>query len=322
MVWLLRTRILITVLALTVSQSIINSSTSFAAGRNPAQVSNTILNGKGVPKSALGVDGDFYIDTRSLLLYGPKTKGKWPTPVNLQGPTGPAGSDGKNGSDARTVTASTQSGPAGPQGAAGPAGPAGAPGPAGAQGEKGEKGEKGDPGLPGAHGAPGAAGATGAQGPQGAQGVPGPQGAAGISKIIYGDLVLGDLIASTGGGLESIINGLKAHTNYRITAQIIAIQPSEPSEYILPFSVTVTGETETVIAHYSYSLAHGYSYRSGATKFENSIDLTIIVDGSSMAHDFGISIAIACGRSTAGSQLARLSGKFTALEVASVSQTF
>ena len=65
-----------------------------AAGRTSSSIANTILNGKGVPLSTLGIDGDFYIDTRSLLIYGPKIKNKWPAPQNLQGPTGAAGSSG------------------------------------------------------------------------------------------------------------------------------------------------------------------------------------------------------------------------------------
>jgi hypothetical protein len=43
-----------------------------AAGRTSTTIPNTILNGKGAPLSKIGIDGDFYIDTRSLLIYGPK----------------------------------------------------------------------------------------------------------------------------------------------------------------------------------------------------------------------------------------------------------
>ena len=65
-----------------------------AAGRSSTAVINTVLNGKGAPSNTLGINGDFYIDTRSLLLYGPKASGKWPLPSNLQGPTGAAGASG------------------------------------------------------------------------------------------------------------------------------------------------------------------------------------------------------------------------------------
>ena len=155
-----------------VAVSVILSSTLFsipyssAAGRSTSAVVNTILNGKGAPKSSFGIDGDFYIDTRSLLLYGPKAKGKWPTPQSIQGPTGPAGNDGRNGSDGKAVgtNVSAVTGPQGPQGATGP---------------QGEKGEKGEPGAPGAMGPAGPAGASGSMGPAGPSGSNGSNGAQG-----------------------------------------------------------------------------------------------------------------------------------------------
>lgn len=127
-----------------------------SAGRTSSSIPNTILNGKGTPISSNGIDGDFYIDTRSLLIYGPKKSGKWPMPQNLQGPVGANGVDGKNGSEGKTVSsASTIAGPSGAQGA---------------QGEKGERGEKGEPGAAGLNGSAGPAGSIGATGPQGPSG--------------------------------------------------------------------------------------------------------------------------------------------------------
>ena len=156
---------------------------AMGAGRSPSPVVNTIRNGKGAPKSSLGIDGDFYIDTRSLVFYGPKKKGKWPPPRNLQGPTGPSGSDGKSGSDGRTITsASTLSGPQGAQGIPGATGPQGAPGVPGA------KGETGAAGLPGPAGAPGSNGTSGPAGPAGPQGIQGPQGVAGATEVIVVDI--------------------------------------------------------------------------------------------------------------------------------------
>ena len=91
-----------------------------AAGRTSSSIPNTILNGKGLPLSTLGIDGDFYIDTRSLLIYGPKKSKKWPLPQSLQGPVGVSGTDGKNGSEGKTIsTASTVAGPSGAQGTIG-----------------------------------------------------------------------------------------------------------------------------------------------------------------------------------------------------------
>jgi hypothetical protein len=148
-----------------------------AAGRTTSTIPNTILNGKGAPLTKTGIDGDFYIDTRSLLIYGPKKSGKWPQPQSLQGPVGANGADGKNGSEGKTVaTASTVAGPSGAQGI---------------QGEKGEKGDKGEPGSPGANGSAGPAGPTGATGPQGPSGgggggsvgPAGPTGATGATGL-------------------------------------------------------------------------------------------------------------------------------------------
>jgi hypothetical protein len=63
----------------------------------------TILNGTSNPISGTGALGDFYLNTATNTLFGPKTAGGWGTGVSLIGPAGPTG----------------------PQGATGPQGPAG-----------------------------------------------------------------------------------------------------------------------------------------------------------------------------------------------------
>jgi hypothetical protein len=45
----------------------------------------TVRNGSGTPSAGLGVDGDFYLDTASNLIYGPKTGGAWGTGVVMTG---------------------------------------------------------------------------------------------------------------------------------------------------------------------------------------------------------------------------------------------
>jgi hypothetical protein len=132
----------------------------------------TVLNGTVAPNDALGVPGDFYLDTTTNVLYGPKAGGTWPaTGVSLVGPAGPTGATGATG-------------PAGADGATGATGPAGATGANGAQGPQGEvgpQGATGPAGPTGATGAAGATGATGAQGPVGATGPQGPQGDTGAT---------------------------------------------------------------------------------------------------------------------------------------------
>jgi len=47
---------------------------------------NTILNGTSTPPSSgLGADGDFYLNTTTRVLYGPKASGAWPSGVPLSG---------------------------------------------------------------------------------------------------------------------------------------------------------------------------------------------------------------------------------------------
>lgn len=58
---------------------------------------NTVLNGVGAPAPLLGNNGDFYIDTATYNIYGPKTAGVWGAPTSLVGPAGPAGAPGAPG---------------------------------------------------------------------------------------------------------------------------------------------------------------------------------------------------------------------------------
>lgn len=58
---------------------------------------NSVLSGSGAPSAGLGVNGDFYIDTATDELYGPKTSGAWGSPTSLVGPEGPQGPQGDPG---------------------------------------------------------------------------------------------------------------------------------------------------------------------------------------------------------------------------------
>ena len=60
---------------------------------------NTVLYGVVAPTTE-GVDGNFYIDTVTNYLYGPKASGAWPAGTSLIGPTGPAGTPATPGAAA------------------------------------------------------------------------------------------------------------------------------------------------------------------------------------------------------------------------------
>ena len=163
---------------------------------------NLILSGSTNPLAALGNVGDYYINTTTNTLIGPKQLSGWPVAgISLVGPVGQNGAPGATGAT----------------GATGPAGQNGAPGAQGLPGQDGSKiysgsstplsttgiigdyylntttytligpktssgwpatglllkGADGAPGLPGANGAPGATGPAGSNGANSSTGVAG-----------------------------------------------------------------------------------------------------------------------------------------------------
>jgi len=66
---------------------------------NPGADGKSVLNGSGVPGAGTGTDGDFYIDTDTNDIYGPKSGGAWGSATSLIGPTGATGADGADGAD-------------------------------------------------------------------------------------------------------------------------------------------------------------------------------------------------------------------------------
>jgi len=165
----------------------------------------SILNGTSDPITSTGVDGDFYINTTSHAIFGPKTSGAWGAGTSLggnsvlNGTIDPFSSIGSNGDFYINTTSKTIFGPK--SSGAWPAGTS-IVGPTGSVGSTGATGPKGDAAatiqvnstttgaagtsanvtnsgtssavkldfvIPrGADGVAGAAGATGSQGPAGA----------------------------------------------------------------------------------------------------------------------------------------------------------
>jgi len=172
-------------LAMTPSASAAPKTTVKAAGRDATTVVNTILSGAAIPTKGVGIDGDFYIDTKNANLYGPKIKGVWKiattlkqaelksvtTVVGEQGGIGATGAQGDKGDKGAT----------GNTGANGSAGLTGASGATGAVGAKGNDGATGATGFSGATGATGLIGATGPAGPTGATGLKGDTGLTGVA---------------------------------------------------------------------------------------------------------------------------------------------
>lgn len=299
-----------------------------AAGRSSTAVINTILNGKGAPSNTLGIDGDFYIDTRSLLISGPKVNGKWPTGRSLQGANGVNGIDGKNGAAAKNVTtASNVAGPAGPQGergdkgidgsagangsagidglpgatgAQGPSGPAGS-GATGAQGPSGATGPAGSgaTGAQGLVGATGARGETGTVGTIGSAGARGETGTVGPSEVTVGTLTFANISGTVGSSSVATLSGLKAGKSYLIRVLIHTYHPSDrfmDSKMIL--NLTVAASSGSPIITKQYIPAFANTYRNGSEGYEWSLDGQVVVDGALVASDFGLTLTVTAGKST------------------------
>lgn len=213
------------------------------AGPSSATAANTILSGSSTPSKTLGINGDFYIDTKNLNLYGPKTKGVWKLTTSLKpkepaiaaivtgdtGPTGPRGDTGAQGDkgdkgvtgdkgaqgalgiqgltgNTGAVGATGFSGATGATGLTGATGAVGSTGTSGVAGAKGDSGTQGIQGLTGAAGVKGDTGTTGSTGSQGAKGDTGTAGApgdAGISVAKFATVPLATLAIATAGNSTS-----------------------------------------------------------------------------------------------------------------------
>lgn len=69
----------------------------------PGAAGKTVLNGV-VDPTTEGVDGDFYINTVTSFVFGPKASGSWPAGTSLVGADGTNGTNGTNGTGAPLVT--------------------------------------------------------------------------------------------------------------------------------------------------------------------------------------------------------------------------
>ena len=278
-----------------------------AAGRANAATTNTIRSGNGVPAVSLGIDGDFYIDLKTMNFYGPKANKRWPIPTSLRGPTGAAGPSGVDGKNGTTASAT-----AGAAGATGPAGPAGAKGETGATGPKGETGAAGAAGT----GSAGPKGDTGAQGPAGPKG---DAGSAGSVSLFVGEIAFPNLLSGDA-GTSSISNSFSSFTagkKYVVDALIYATNSDTTEAY--PLKVTFAASSGSPIITTKYLVSRGTSYRTSSARPEYSIHAKVVIDASSVGANFGLVATVICGSRTsfAGTQLT-IAGDYTAQEVGSI----
>jgi len=309
----------------------------FMAGRVSTAVPNTILSGDTAPRSSIGIEGDFYIDIKALVLYGPKSKSSWPNPISLRGPKGVVGAKGINGINGIDGKNSSSAGSTGPQGVAGPIGPRGEPGIAGAVGPTGPVGAMGPiggSGTPGANGAAGVAGSAGAQGSPGANGAPGstgstggigltgatgPSGAAGPSNAFQGGITFAANIqgvASTS-QVSDAFGTLAAGKSYVFRVQIRSYNAAQLLlTYPLALNVSAQGASPTI--SFSYSVANGSRWVSAAKREEVTVFADISIDGTTVVSSYSLLATITCGTNTTSFPLV-LDGNFLGILIGQVS---
>ena len=286
---------LITSLAILPSAIAGDKASNKAAGPSPTTVVNTILSGAGVPSKTLGINGDFYIDTKNLNLYGPKTKGVWKITTSLKsrevpvvanvigesGAMGQTGAKGATGDKGATGATGPQGvpgiqgltgliGTTGVAGAVGLAGATGTPGVAGAKGDAGATGAKGDPGVagakgdagaPGAKGDAGAKGETGTTGGKGDTGGAGAQGVAGISVAKFVTVPSATLAITTGGNATSQ-TFFTAEEGGNYTFEVIVVG-------VMNYSDSFNLNAEIVVGN--SAITNQYAIASSANSFANKI---------------------------------------------------
>ena len=278
-----------------------------AAGRTSNTVANTILSGAGVPSAKLGLNGDFYLDIKSMNFYGPKKNNLWPIPISLKGttgPVGPSGVDGKNGSSANAT-----------------AGSAGATGSAGSQGPAGSTGLAGSTGPAGATGAAGPTGLTGAAGATGATGTAGATGASGASvpvTISTGSITFASLINGIA-GTSANSNAFGSFLAGKIYLVDVLIYATNLDAISYPLKIAFTSSLGSPTISATYLVSYGSSYRTSSTKPENSIIAKVLVNASAVVDTFSLITTVTCGAQTGGaSQKLTVAGDFFIQEIGAI----
>ena len=344
--WSIQGKICIAILAIILNISFADVSYSASksvkpqlAGRTATSVSNTILNGITSPKSTQGINGDFFIDTKALTIYGPKASGRWPVGISLrgtQGVAGTTGTSGSNGTDGRNaqsasavVGAQGATGAAGIKGEAGVAGTTGAQGVAGATGSAGIAGAQGSPGAigntgvqgnignTGSAGAQGLKGETGTAGAEGSKGETGTVGATGPSSALDGAIASWVLSTATPGSWNdsAVLRTLAANTSYRVSI-IVHGTSTQADGY---FGFELIGCDSACTSKYDITNSYGKVFISSTTviRYTFSIEGTIIVGGSGAS----ITVRAIDGMGVTGTKPLTLSGRAIFQVVGEVTQT-
>ena len=309
----------IKILLISLITILISPTTVQAAGRTGNTVANTILSGAGVPAVKLGLNGDFYLDIKSMNFYGPKKNNLWPIPISLKGttgPVGPSGVDGKNGSSANATAGSA--GATGSAGSQGPAGSTGLAGSTGPTGPAGATGAAGPTGLTGAAGATSETGAAGATSETGAAGATGASGASVPVTISTGSITFASLINGIA-GTSANSNAFGSFLAGKIYLVDVLIYATNLDAISYPLKIAFTSSSGSPTISATYLVSYGSSYRTSSARPENSIIAKVLVNASAVEATSSLITTVTCGAQTGGgSQKLKVAGEFFIQEIGAI----
>jgi hypothetical protein len=273
-----------------------------AAGRTGTTEVNTILSGSGIPSKTVGINGDFYIDTKNANLYGPKTNGVWKLTTSLR--------------PLPTKATPALSGVAGSTGATGTTGAAGLIGPRGLPGLAGEKGAAG---AAGTNGLPGAAGTNGLPGSAGTPGTPGAPGATGNTGTVLASqssISFAEQLPGTAGSTTNsdAFGSFEAGKSYVVRVLISTFDVNRvAASYGIGLSVAAGAGAPGISVSYVVSTGSVYS---GSNRVTISIIADIVLNGVSVTTPYSLVVSLTSG-ATAGASITA-SGSFTKIQVGSI----
>ena len=283
-----------------------------SAGRTANSIPNTILSGISAPTKTIGINGDFYIDTKNLNIYGPKSNNTWPAAISLRGTAGTdgkAGTPGVAGTDGKTITnASSSSGTPGPTGATGATG---SPGLAGAVGAAGSSGSAGPAGPPGP------AGSTGNTGATGAAGVDGSAGVSGVTSVSIGAFTFVNTLSGTAASssISNPFGGMLAGKKYLMHLVISGVN-STLSDFTTTLQLEITSSAGAIPITTSFFSATGKRYSASATRYSQNIFADVVIDGTSVTDIFNLTAKVILSDGIASTLT--LIGYYTLTEVGSI----
>ena len=298
---------LIKIVLISLIAILISPTTIQAAGRTSNSVANTVLSGTGVPSAKLGLNGDFYIDIKSMNFYGPKANNRWPLPISLKGatgPVGPSGVDGKNGSSANASA-----------GTAGATGSTGSTGPAGIAGSTGPAGSTGGVGAAGSIGLTGPAGATGPTGPTGATGASGVSAPVTIStgSLTFASLINGII------GSSSNSNAFGSFLVGKIYLVDVLIYATNLDAIPYPLKIAFAASSGSPTISATYLVGYSSSYRTSSSRPENSIIAKVLINATNADATSSLITTVTCGAQTGGSsQKLTVTGDFFIQEIGAI----